>query len=462
MDVPYCTDPDNDENLLTAYRKRLVPVLPKGDINLYKDLGVFVEQYLTKNFRPLPFIEYSEEVFKEWLTHTHYDGPRIKQLCCCFDRQLKPKNFQLARNAYFGKTFIKREFYEAPKDARFINSRSDEFKIKVGPYIKLIEDQVYKDEHFVKGLPIDKLPTKLIKLKSWDHILETDYSSFESSFSYEYVQQVEMRLFRFFLQYNPEILREVMASYETSPGHERVQRLYSERVSTRLTGCRLSGELWTSLGNGFSNLMNILFLCKIKHIDVDGFVEGDDGLFGLSRPDITKDDFARLGFVIKMDYVHQVQDTTFCGNTFSDESMKLLVNPENIGRMFWTCAPQYLDSHGKRLVDLYRSKSASLYVTGRFTPVAGLLSYKMLQRFGKGETFAVKGYWRREIAEYFKHLTCVKPVICIHDRVLYSWKFGLPISDQLILEKYIAESKSSDLVIPYRFMMNCNLEGYHY
>lgn len=448
-------------NIEMAFRKRLCPVLPKGNLNLYRELELFVNQYLTKNFHPLPFVEYSRQVYDEWVSHTHYDGPRIKQLDTCFD-DLERKNFKLSQNSLLGKTFPKSEFYEAPKDARLINSRSDDFKIRLGPYIKMIEDQVYKDPHFVKGYPVDKLPNKLIKLKSWDYILETDYSSFESSFSYEYVQVVEMVMFKFFLQNNPETLRILLSAYESRPGHERVQRMFNKNYSISVTGCRLSGELWTSLGNGFSNLMNMLFLCKINDIKCDGFVEGDDGLFGMDKPLLTKEHFAQLGFVIKMEYVNQVQDTTFCGNTFSDESMKLLVNPERIGRLFWTCDQQYIRQKGKRFIDLFRSKAASLYVTGRFTPVAGLLSYKMLQRFGKGDMFSTTGYWHHELIKYFKTIECTKPVINYHDRVLYSQKFQLPISDQLLCEKYIESHGSGDLNIPYAFMTNCHIAGFRF
>lgn len=460
-DVPFCTDPSSSTNLSTGWRKRLVPVLPKGNPMLYRELELFVKNYLSTHFTPIPNIKYSEHVFNEWLEHTHYDGPRIFSLKQTFSRFSK-MNFRFPKTAFNGSTFIKREFYEAPKDVRFINSRSDLFKIYIGPYIKYVEDQVYKDPHFVKGLPIDQLPQKLVKLKQWDYILETDYSSFESSFCYEYVQVVEMQMFKYFFSNNPDILNIILQSYETSPNHQRTQKLNNPNYSLELTGCRLSGEMWTSLGNGFSNLMNMLFLCKNKDIECDGFVEGDDGLFGLSAPLLTNEDFASLGFVIKMEYENQVQNTTFCGNTFSDESMKLLINPENIGRMFWTCAPQYLNARGNRLKDLFRSKAASMYVTGRYTPIAGLLAYNMLQRFGKGNTFSVKGYWRHEIAEYFKKLECVKPVINYHDRVLYSQKFMIPISDQLLIEKFINLNDNDEMNIPYSFMNMSNFEGYHH
>jgi len=460
-DTPYCTEPKNAMNLQMAFRKRLSPVLPKGDRRLLKRLGSFVKRYLRKHFTPLPHIEPSKIFFMWWLDHcAHYNLARKNKLSRCFDRFMST-GMTLGDSDYRGETFPKREFYPEAKCLRFINSRSDMFKAVLGPYIKMIEDQVYKDKHFVKGTRIDELPRTLKNLSSWDHILETDYSSFESSFSFDYVKVVEMRLFRYFLSNNPFILKLVLATY-MSKGKERVQRLYNKDYNINITGCRLSGELWTSLANGFSNLMNMLFLCKEHNIECDGYVEGDDGLFGLSKPGLTKEDFARLGFNIKMEYSHVVQDTTFCGNTFSNENQKLLVNPENIGRLFWTCNATYLRSNEKTLRSLFKSKSASLYVTGRYTPIAGTLAFVMLRRLRNEEMIIDRGFWRREIFNIFHKIPLVAPVISHSDRFLYSMKFGIPISDQILLENYLMDLKTEEVYIPYSFMACNHVSGFRY
>jgi len=187
-------------------------------------------------------------------------------------------------------------------------------------------------------------------------------------------------------------------------------------------------------------------------------------LFGMNTPALSETDFSNLGFSIKMEYVNQVQDTTFCGNTFSDQSVKLLINPENIGRLFWTCSPQYLNSKDSILESLFKSKSASLYVTGRFTPVAGHLAYKMLHRLSKSPIMTCTDYWKSRIYNLFNTIECTEPVINYHDRVLYSQKFGIPISDQLLLERFIMSCPdNNEMFIPYQFMNNCSyVSGYHH
>jgi len=457
LDVPFCSDPQNETNLCAAFRKRLGPVRPKVNRRKLHRLGKFVQHYLVANFTPLPYMPFSDALEESWLDHCdHYNQARKDTFRRRFS-EFKDRGYRLWERDYQGESFIKKEFYPDPKPPRFINSRSDIFKAALGPYIKAIEDQVYKDPHFVKGQPIDQLPQKLIKLKPWNYILETDYTSFESSFNRYYVQEVELRMFRYFLQNNPDVLALVEATYIRN-GQERIQVMSNPKYQIRITGCRMSGELWTSLANGFSNLMNMLFLCAEKHLRVDGYVEGDDGLFGLDSPSLTPQDFADLGFSIKMEYENQVQFTTFCGNTFSDESMKLLVNPENIGRLFWTCNPQYLRSKNHTLDSLFKAKAQSLYVTGRYTPVAGILAYRTLLKYQNVQSCETHQYWRHEIQEMFKNIPLVQPVINYHDRVLYSWKFGLPISDQLLLETLISKlDLNQPFVIPYQFMANSNV-----
>lgn len=460
-DVPYCTELSSD-NKKISFSKRLNPVVPKGDPLVLLKLKEFTQTYLRENFVPLPYMEPSKEMFESWLDHCkHYNTQRKDKLRRCF-RQLCSRDFKLRYNEYYGECFVKREFYPEPKCLRFINSRADIFKALMGPFIHTIEKQVYKDKHFVKGIRIDKLPETLVQLKKWDYILETDYTSFESSFSWEYMQSVELPFFKYFFKNNPFLMHIINTAYHDKGG-ERVQKMFSKEFDLRLTGCRLSGELWTSLSNGFANLMNMLFLCGQKKINCQGFIEGDDGLFGMDKPALTKGDFANLGFTIKMEYVHQVQDTTFCGNTFSDQSLKLLVNPENIGRLFWSCTAKYLKSSRKVLDSLFKSKAASLYVTGRFTPIAGMLAYKMLRKYADVSLLENQGYWRNEIYGIFRELECVRPVINYHDRCLYHAKFGIPISDQLLLEKYIENiPDNDDIYIPYCFMGNSYVGGLHY
>jgi len=114
---------------------------------------------------------------------------------------------------YVCKGFAKKEFFEEEKLTRYICSRSDRFKVAVAPYIKAIEHEFFSLPYFVKGESLLNLGTKFERLLGFPYYIQTDYSSFESSFKPEYMDVVECELFRYMLQNNKEILDLVMGVY---------------------------------------------------------------------------------------------------------------------------------------------------------------------------------------------------------------------------------------------------------
>jgi len=62
---------------------------------------------------------------------------------------------------------------------------------------------------------------------------------------------------------------------------QEMNRCYSKYVKIEVEATRMSGEMNTSLGNGFSNLMFMLYACHVQGIAAEGIVEGDDGVFAL-------------------------------------------------------------------------------------------------------------------------------------------------------------------------------------
>ncbi len=87
----------------------------------------------------------------------------------------------------------------------------------------------------------------------------------------------------------------------------------------------MSGEMNTSLGNGFSNLMFMLYACEIQGIECDGIVEGDDGAFALSLKPGQKFDesiFAEMGLTIKLEKHTDLMSMSFCGILCAEEAMQ--------------------------------------------------------------------------------------------------------------------------------------------
>jgi len=453
---PIATNPNDDHELRCGFRKRISPVMPLARIP--RNFRGFVRSWLKKNLTPLPFINQEEEdnIFDDWLSSNQsYTASRKRQVREA--RQLYvSKSYKLEEFDYRVKSFIKREFYEAVKAVRLINSRSDACKVAFAPYIHCIEEQVYKSHHFVKGKPVSEFPDMMSSLDRYPFKLETDYSSFESGFSPEYVDCVECELFRYMLKNNTRALKQIMRCYYTVEGDFIVPRreiLQSVSYHGSVIGSRMSGELWTSLANGFSNLMNMLFICHQRNIACDGFVEGDDGLFGLSSNEVVEADYERLGFKIKMLYGHNLTHTSFCGMYFDPTERLPVISPEQSCRLFWSSTPGYLDCRQSKRDSLLRAKAMSLYCQGKFSPISGPLAFKVLEILGKGPvTFDPHNvWWEKHVVETSKE-TFQPVTISQASRELFAARHHVPIGDQLMIEQKIREARTiSDLSLDYRF-----------
>lgn len=460
FDAPWCADPHDQKDLECGYRKRIIPEMPVVDQSILGDFRMFVSSYLAKHLVPLPHLSDKDRdtLFESWVSKQQsYSKTRKSQLRTAY---LSVKDKPLEEKDYYVKSFIKREFYEEPKFPRFINSRSDRFKARVAACIHLIEDQVYHLPQFVKHKPITSLPKDLANLSKYSYILETDYSSFESGFNPFYVDSCECQLWRYMLQNNPDLLEDVLKCYyQVVEGVmiPRIERLYNDEFEARVQGSRMSGDMWTSLGNGFSNLMNVSYFANKRNENFDGFVEGDDGIFGMDHPFMNKADYESLGFKIKMEYVHDLNETCFCGNLFDLKDQKTVISPEQIARVFWTCNAQYLTGPDRFRTGLLRSKAMSLNVTGKFTPIAGPLSEKICSILGSGLVVSHDKWKFENILKYFDW-NDVKSSVPISSRLLYQSKFGITVEEQIMLERLINNANSiSDLYLPMRFLnwSNC-------
>lgn len=290
--------------------KRIVPHHPVDEAEL-RAFEIFYRDHVER-MEPLPPIEISHEFLEDkWLHGSKYTlGEKNlfhKQLDIYLEsRSVNPRIFSC-------NSFIKRELYDEVKYARIINSRSDMFKAVVAPYIKLIEDQVY-DEHFIKHHLPQWTVDRMKQIHSeYGQITETDYSSFEGSFTNKVLQRCEKMFFRWMLRNNPEIWQIVQAAYER-PNHI----IHSSGISLETKGTRMSGEMWTSLCNGFMNKMLMEYTMRVNGTTGDYLVEGDDGFIATVVP-MDWSCVGRLGFKLKSEYVSSINDASFCGIAVNSE-----------------------------------------------------------------------------------------------------------------------------------------------
>lgn len=294
--APICGDTNDPHTIWCGLTKRLCRDLPKPDIEMQLRFKQYVKDFLNE------FLGCSEVMdFEDWLESTTYTLERKEELRRVWWslRGGLPTKKQMRKVKSFGKT----EAYAVLKFIRLINSRSDAVKVFMGPRAKAVENIVYKLKEFIKHVPVTERPACLAGLRrAGRRYFLSDYTAFESHFISSFMDICECQLYRHVLRNDKhvEVMCDIMKGWSVLKTATGVRCL--------IKGRRMSGEMTTSVGNGFSNLMLALFVTQMRHGDynvknvakyIDGYVEGDDGIFSTDI-EITEEDFAKLGFTCKL------------------------------------------------------------------------------------------------------------------------------------------------------------------
>jgi hypothetical protein len=205
--------------------------------------------------------------------------------------------------------------------------------------------------------------------------------------------------------------------------------------------------------------MNILYLCQKKDVMCDGMVEGDDGIFGFNEKILTEEDFSSLGFKIKMKYVEKIQECSFCGNLFDDDELLNLIEPEQLSRLFLTTSTQYFNARKSTRYKLLRCKAQSLFCLGKHTPIIAIMALKVISIIGPGAVIfeSHDKWWQLFLKDMIKTETFAPIPITQKSRELYDRRFHITVEHQLLIEKYINDSKTlSDLQLPLDMLTASN------
>jgi len=346
---PNHSDP---RNLAAGACKRFLHDPPKPKRGLIRGFRRFVAKWCKLNLSPLSTD--TDLSVHTWLQGTGYSKERQDELLRIYE---ECHNI-LSSEHYKVKMFQKEETYTDFKYPRPINSRSDEFKTLVGPVFKAIESDLFKRPEFIKKIPIPERPQYIMDLlqREGSQYIATDYSSFESLFTCDLLHNCEMILYSHMVSGNPSLSWFMPILRQTITG---VNRCGSKFLGVKVRASRMSGEMCTSLGNGFSNLMLMLYVCKLKGSLAAGVVEGDDGLFRIEGPLPSVQDFVDLGLEIKLETHKEVNKASFCGQVFDSEDLKIVTDPiEKVAAFGWT-GVKYIKSNSKVLKALLRAKAFS-------------------------------------------------------------------------------------------------------
>lgn len=412
---PLCMDSNDPDTVDCAFRQRLLREVPKADPVLMKEFEKFVGAYLNEN---VPVVEPMD--FEEWLNSTNYSESRKNDLRETH-REMRGACPSRSQRRHVD-AFVKSEYYPTWKHARMINSRSDAFKVWSGPRFKAIEKVVYNIPEFVKHIPVPERPARIRELmKPGWKCFATDFTAFESHFVAELMKACECQLYKHCLK--NDVHADILVN--TLMGTNEMRTRTGIRASVKAR--RMSGDMCTSLGNGFTNLMLAKFIAWKKGGSVTGFVEGDDGLF-VTDVELTKEDYEKMGFTIKIEKVDDPCRASFCGMVFS-ESGEIIREPRRFVMGFgWT---QSCISAKSRVMDeLLRAKALScVYETPQCPIIGAFARYALAQTRHVNPRFVNDGY------HYCPDEVKITDFAPSHDtRLLFAEKFGISIECQRAVE----------------------------
>jgi hypothetical protein len=394
---------------------------------------IFIKSHLSKLSK---LMTYEEWRYRK--RHSYTDA----QLLLLDKARVRWDNATSAEQIKFRRSnvFVKDEYYGEVKHCRLIVNRTLEWLSFMGPIMTTLEDEVYKLPQFAKHLT----ETERIRIVSdvavpYVEILEGDYTSYESCFVKQVVQNCEWLLVSHCILHliskrEENLLREDMMG---------VSVFRHRHFQVRAVGRRKSGDAHTSLANGFTNFMLYRFamLSQGHPIPVaeNVKVEGDDSAG--AAPWINKAAFeavlTRLGFRIKMKVHRDPERITFC-QTQHVANGDVVRDPRPILAKFGWSKEKHVQFNLKHRAMLLRAKAMSLAATLPGCPVVWALAASAI-RLTDGVTmdwdfvFRHQTSWERENTSYAPAARAPS----WEARIRVEEDFGINIVAQQVLEDYL-------------------------
>jgi hypothetical protein len=418
--------------------KRVLVKTPTPNRFTKRRLRRFVKQWCHKNMTPLdPEIDMS---FETWINERPYEAWRKDELKQVYYSIIDDR----AMEHFLVNGFIKDETYPDFKQPRGINARCDAAKVLTGPIFHQIELELFKLPHFIKKIPKHKRADYI-----YDYLYDpnsvyyaSDYKSFESHFTKEILHTIE---FEFYLYMCKDLVCLPFFKwflYNIVAGWNDIKFSFFRII---IEATRMTGEMNTSLGNGFANLMLTLYCAWVSGYDPNIFrvlIEGDDGL---SRLDPTRllnvDVFKDCGFTIEAEVHLDLCTAGFCGNVFDPEDRIIITDVrEAMVAIGWT-TNRYAKSKRSKIKGLLRAKAMSLLYEYPGCPVLqSLASYLIRVTEGYRANPGVMNMYQKEQAilmyEYMQQFGLPTRPVPSNTRYLVERLYNIPVDVQLQWEAY--------------------------
>lgn len=467
--APFMSDALDQETVMQGARYRYCRASQPVDMVLIRKLRNFTKRYVLSRFDK---INPADVTFEGYLQQSHYTEKQKQVLRLAkndligIPEKLVYKGFGKIEFMNLGEL----EFSDIYKLVRCINGPPNKWKAYAAPCISAVEHIVCQDKHFAKYIPVRDRPGMIFeRLHSFvPPYVVTDYTSFESGFTEHVEWATEQVLYEHMLQDFEEmpVIIEQMKS---------VHHIKYRDFKVKIPATRMSGDPQTSLGNGFTNLMIMLFVAEECGLQCDGFVEGDDGLFAFSGvPDMTIP--TRLGFELKFVFHPTLFTTSFCGLLMS-RSLACYSDPVYQLVKFGWSTSRLRDSSKKGMKkSLLRGKALSLLYCHPRCPILTALALKYIQLTNDVDAIFQMDYWSAKIsleAQKFTKETIaeIEKGISPEDREDFYELFHVSVDVQLCLEEYIQsrcnllelDHWTIDILMqdrPYLHWMNVNYASY--
>lgn len=446
-------DPNDIESVLLGAIKRFgfqPPEVTEEDQKLYRE---FCNETFRKEF--VPFERGTFMSFEDWLIQYDASQGRKGELTAAYLQFCEKYGRRPHSDVLRIGSFIKDEPYVQEKPLRWINARDDLAKTFFGPPFQMIGDELANSPWLIKKIPVADRAKFLMELFSGNGVGVdgTDYVSFEAHFV-EWKMRVELDFYEYMLQ-NWDDFKLFTEFYGYLSGESGRNVCYMRGFGyLMLVATRMSGEMNTSLGNTFHNMMMIRFLAHIKGASVRGVVEGDDGNAAYYPEEAapTEEDFARFGWKIKLTKYNNVGDASFCGNVFEPSSGVVVTDPiEVLLKLGWV-GRRHIGAGHKYLMGILRCKVLSAaHQYGRnpiiWAAVTRLLELTEGVKIPKSYVDSMDQHHRLSVRRYIETLPIIaRP--CDADRFLVERLYGISYSEQIHLEKKLLEMDLGPFELP--------------
>jgi len=437
--TPPAPDPGHTPSYIGGALKRMGFEPPPVSRKIKREFVKFVKRWVKKNL--IPLTDTDIPTVQGWLAGTDYTEARKEELLREWKKYDKMPRRKVLRKV---KSFIKDERYPEPKYPRLINSRVDVAKCLFGPLCWAVSKRLFALPQFIKNTPVSQRPRVLREFlfKDGEEMDATDYTSFEAHFKKDRMLSTTKILFDHMTSKCGSYIRQVSdIMFDTLTGMNLV---VNKIVSFLIQAKRCSGEMDTSLSNGFCNSMNIEFLAWKKRCTVIYFVEGDDGIarFSPHHRAPTKDDFKDLGFVIKVVRSRDMADLSFCGQVYDiDECVVVTDIKEQLARFGWT-NQRYVQASHKTKMQLLRAKGYSLAYQYNGCPILGKLGLRLLELTAEHEIEKriisnYDSYHKKELIAAINHPPPPRET-GVGTRLLVERLYGISVRQQIELEEQIS------------------------